>query len=75
MTASYPDQIPSQEPSNKAAAGSIDHAAGSNDGPSATPRSKSTSSPLERARAAARKLLGRGRDKAKKDDPNIYPLF
>jgi hypothetical protein len=33
------------------------------------------SGPLERARAAARKLLGRDRDKPKKDDPNIYPLF
>ena len=36
---------------------------------------KTPTSPLERARAAARKLLGRDRDKPKKDDPNIYPLF
>ena len=40
-----------------------------------TSSARSPRSPLERARAAARKLLGRDRDKAKKDDPNIYPLF
>lgn len=72
MTASHPDRPAPQEPAQEL---SGKHAAGSDDKPRSTPRSRSASSPLERARAAARKLLGRDRDKAKKEDPNIYPLF
>lgn len=72
MTVSHPDRIPSQEPPQELAG---KHAAGSSDKLSPAPRSRSKNSPLEKARAAARKLLGRGPDKAKKDDPNIYPLF
>ena len=72
MTVSHQDLIPSQEPPQEL---SDKHAADSSDKLSSAPRSRSTKSPLERARAAARKLLGRGRDRAKKEDPNIYPLF
>ena len=63
MTASTPSQD-----------SSIDSRASSPEETRTAPR-KAPTSPLERARAAARKLLGRERDKPKKDDPNIYPLF
>jgi hypothetical protein len=75
MTVSHPDQIPSQAPSGEPTAGSGERAAGDGDKRPSTPMARSTSSPLKRARTAARKLIGRDRDKAKKDDPNIYPLF
>lgn len=63
MTASTPSRTPSIDPSpDRPTDGAKE------------PR-KAPSGPLEKARAAARKLLGRDRDKSKKDDPNIYPLF
>ena len=64
MTASQPTPADPQEPDGSSKARRA-----------ATSSAKSPRSPLERARAAARRLLGRDRDKAKKDDPNIYPLF
>lgn len=63
MTASTPPRDPSL---GKRPAGT---------GPSRTAPRRAPNRPLERARAAARKLLGRDRNKPKQDDPNIYPLF
>ena len=68
MTATHPAPSPASESPR-------DPTTGSSGKRPSVPKSKSQSSPLERARSAARKLLGRDRDKAKKEDPNIYPLF
>lgn len=48
--------------------------------PATSQRGESAQAPgdtgiLSAARKAARKLLGRDKLDAKKDDPNIYPLF